>query len=624
MSGHDVIADIDYVGAFLFSTTAPGDLVPGPELDAPNEAPPDAANYRDAEVGGVACWNCAHFTVGGPAENDGEAPEGVCNLWEAEVEGENVCDRFTAHADLLRQSPHTSWAEDVQQMRHDQIGMGEMAYSLGPSKVVAEFGERSVLNEIGFAGGAAVEEDGLIWKDILRTGHWSHTPTNQGLVEKSLDIIEDGESDPENGVLSLSEIVRNFDDGAVPYVTIPLSDDKTDHKNIARLNTGFVRKLKLVKNGAVTLLRAGCDFTEPDVKEKVLRGTLPDVSAGVPFGVTRRRDNKTFKAVLDHVCLTRKPFIDGLRPFGLMAADDDANLPVESFDEVEEETGEPSTESNDSTEAGAPVLSAREIESAVGVALFRQLGLAQDYRVVDIRGNDAIIEHSISNLRWNCAFTLTGTEAIPVQLAGVREWKLIEETTEQIAASEPPRPLSILEELTQAHQLRESRLAQPPNDDTTGGIQMSVTDLSLDGVELSDEARTRIQGVLDENKRLKRLDRGAAADKRVAELEGLGLKERPGALKLYRQVFLSDDGNPAAVLFADDGETPKEKVTSIEILDRFIEAMKADGGVVFSDQALASGNDEKPANTAEGEVDDLEKRVADSKEALYGKRTRRK
>ena len=153
--------------------------------------------------------------------------------------------------------------------------------------------------------------NGLVWKDILRTGKWSHTPTSNGVIEKELQIIEDGESDPEMAIL-LSEIVRNFDEGAVPYVTIPLSDEeKKDHKNTARVNTGFVRKLKLFKNGAITLLRAGMDFTEPDIKEKALRGTIPDVSSGIPFGVTRRRDNKIFKAVLDHVCLTRKPWVDG-------------------------------------------------------------------------------------------------------------------------------------------------------------------------------------------------------------------------------------------------------------------------------------------------------------------------
>ena len=71
-------------------------------------------------------------------------------MWEAQATGHSVCDRFTAHADLLRQSPHTSWHEDVQQMQRDQAEP-DMMYSLGPSKIVAQFAEKSVEVVIGLA-----------------------------------------------------------------------------------------------------------------------------------------------------------------------------------------------------------------------------------------------------------------------------------------------------------------------------------------------------------------------------------------------------------------------------------------------------------------------------------------
>jgi hypothetical protein len=167
--------------------------------------------------------------------------------------------------------------------------------------------------------------------------------------------------------------------------------------------------------------------------------------------------------------------------------------------------------------------------------------------------------------------------------------------------------------------MRELRFA-----DTTDQGGSSMSTLNLDGVELSESDRARIQSVLDENANLKKKDRVSDADKRIVELSDMGLKDRPGALKFYRSVFLSDDGGPALVLFSDpNDESKKERLTALEVLDRFLAALKADGGVVFSDQAFQSGNDTKPPATADGESDKpLEERVETAKTALYGRRRR--
>jgi hypothetical protein len=194
-------------------------------------------------------------------------------------------------------------------------------------------------------------------------------------------------------------------------------------------------------------------------------------------------------------------------------------------------------------------------------------------------------------------------------MASVTDWEPEEGQTEA-----EPQPQTQLSELERARQLRELRLSQPSPTDK-GGHNMAT--LSLDGVELTDEQRAAIQNVLDENARLASENREGKVEKRIGELSELGLKERPGALKLYRQVFLSDDGGAAIVLLSDDGKE-KERLTALDILDRFIEAVKgSDGKVVLSDQALLSGNDNKPPNTAEGEVTKpLEERVAEAKQAL--------
>lgn len=153
---------------------------------------------------------------------------------------------------------------------------------------------------------------------------------------------------------------------------------------------------------------------------------------------------------------------------------------------------------------------------------------------------------------------------------------------------------------------------------------MSV--LSLDGVELSnldDQARARIQAVLDENRDL----RGTKIDQRIDQLKaipGLNLADRPGALKLYREIMLEDDGGPAIVLFSDKPEAERQRLTAIEILDRFIASLQADSGVQLSDQHLASGSDNKPPTDASGERAPLDDRVEDAKKAIYGDKNKRR
>jgi hypothetical protein len=595
-------------------TVDPAAITPQSDnFDGLADVPPPISGYRKADVAGIACWNCGHFSIVGDPDGDGDV-DGICNLFEAKADGDFTCDRFTAHADLLRQSPHTSWTED----------MANRSDIMGPSVASVDWSDNSTLNELAFEGAGAVEEEGLVWKDILRSGTWTHMPTNKGLVKQKLSIVAEGESDPDNGVISLSELQSNFDDGAVPYVTVPLSDDTKDHKNIARLNTGFVRKLRMLKKDGKDILQAGIDFTEPEVKAKVLRGTIPDCSAGVPFDVTRRKDNKTFKTVLDHVCLTSKPFMDGLGPFGIEAADSEAEpLPVDIWEEEDVKTRSSADPPPAETEeSNPPSLSFNAQREAALKAIRNQLGLGPDYVVQDIDpGNNTInVFHKTANIQWDVPFKFTNDADSPIRLAAVNNWKIVEQEQEE----ETPAVVTAADVLRNAQELRELRLAQPTGN--TGGVNMSLSAPSLEGVELSDEARARVQSIIKENENLRRSTRTSKVDERVAELsnlEGLMLSERPGALKLYRDVMLSDDGGAAAVLFSDGDESKQERLTAIEILDRFIDALKADGGVVFSDQALQSGNDKKPPATPEGERAPLDERFESAKTALYGSGKRR-
>ena len=569
----------------------------------PADAPPDVANYRDAEIQGVACAFCSKFSFegfkGGSADQMG-LPIGYCHQWESNVDGWKICDWYAS-------------------------GMPSFDHN---GREVWDMGDSPMMSEIHFATGAVEESEGLVVKEILRTGEWPVIPTAGGLIKKPLRVIRDGTSSKSDGVISMSELLTHFKAGIPHRVQVPLSDEaNNDHKNTTRLNTGFVRDLWITDEGDSSKLVAKIHFTEPDVREKVLRGTFDDVSCGIPWDLKVR--GQQFGACLEHVCITNKPFIDGLGPFlalsdgeehvevaiahfgALATADSESQEtetePTEPPDgETAPEETETETETPPSAHDAVPP-SFNELRVMVIGALQLQLGLGSDYEVADIRGETAIVRNRIADVTWTVPFTFE-QDGRKLSVAPIADWVQEEGQTD---AEPPPTQLS---ELERARQLRELRLSQPSTT-SKGGQPMST--LSLDGVELSDEQRAAIQNVLDENAKLKGENREAQVEKRIAELSDLGLNERPGALKLYRSVFLSDDGGAAIVLLADDGKE-KERLTALDILDRFIEAVKgSDGKVVLSDQALVSGNDIKPPNTAEGEGQKpLEERVAEAKSAL--------
>jgi hypothetical protein len=178
------------------------------------------------------------------------------------------------------------------------------------------------------------DTDGLIWKTFLREGKWEYSPSG-GKVPKPLTIVKSGKSDPKKQIISMADIKKNFEAGAVQHVTVPLSHDDKVHEN-----TGFVKKLRFGKDekGRSTL-EAAIDFTEPDIKDKIDRGTIPNVSAGIHFNYIDKENGKKFDSVLGHVALTPKPWLKEMAPFGVKASE---NLNVVGFSEAPAiETSEP-------------------------------------------------------------------------------------------------------------------------------------------------------------------------------------------------------------------------------------------------------------------------------------------
>ena len=182
--------------------------------------------------------------------------------------------------------------------------------------------------ELLFEDSGAEEEDGLIWKTILREGTWKMSPgPGQTPVQKPITVTKNGHSDADSLTISMSEIKKHFESGIIEHVTVP-----TSHADKVLENTGFVKKLRFGKDdkGRATL-EAAIEFTEPDVKEKALRGTIPNVSGGVLFDYIHKESGKKYNAALAHVALTPHPWLNGMKPFGAEASE---NLQVVAFSEV--------------------------------------------------------------------------------------------------------------------------------------------------------------------------------------------------------------------------------------------------------------------------------------------------
>jgi hypothetical protein len=248
--------------------------------DRPADSFPAVAHYRKG-TSERRCGNCIHFL------------DGVCHFWDARARASMVCD---------------DWKIDFADDGKNYVTMAEVFHPNG-----------------GLSLGD--DEDGLIWKEALATGTWAMTPgPGQKPVSKPL-IVKYDSNDARH--ISLRRLVDHFEERAVDHVTVPLSHaDRVDE------NTGFVEKLKIIddaKRPGHHKLIAGYRFTEPEIKQKVVNGSIANNSVGILFDYVRKRDGKVFPQVLAHIALTNRPWIDGLAPFGIgpdgsIAASEDVHV----------------------------------------------------------------------------------------------------------------------------------------------------------------------------------------------------------------------------------------------------------------------------------------------------------
>ncbi len=484
-----------------------------------------------------------------------------------------------------------------------------------PIKAKAKNGEsmnKSTLTEVFFAG-EQKESDGAIWAEILREGEFATTPIGKSVLNKPFRVVRDGESsgDPDNTVVSMQELVDNFNDKAFEYVTIPLS-----HEDHLLENTGYIEELKIEEDeSGIAKLWAKHRFTEPEVEEKVKRGSIPSRSAGIFFNFTRKADGKNFNAALKHVTPTDTPWITGLNPYGVFASDEDQPDAVSVATVTETKPVE--VENHEIVEPEVievkPEFDAKkwfeDIQSKAQEALKVQLNLNGDHEIVVVGVDNVVVKDKSNETLWSVPYSLR--EDDDLELAALDQWQRMSGEVEKPSVATTAQ-LSDETPLQEAQKLRELRLSQRNGSNKGGKSHMRTRDIPQ-GLELSDEARGVFESLMAENESLQEEKRKQRVNERIDELKGLGLDKHPGFLKTVRDIYLSDDGGPAVVLNLSDEQgnvVESKEQTATDIVDRLLAALPRDKEqkILLSDQHhIEDGTHIKPDEGLEPDHDEMVK-----------------
>jgi hypothetical protein len=159
------------------------------------------------------------------------------------------------------------------------------------------------------------DDDGLLWAPILRSGTLAMRPGPNGQKLHEPLVFVPGHSDDPRKEIGLEDLLNAFNEGAVQHVTIP-----TTHENGVLDNTGFIEGMKITDSTlrpGEKLLMGAHRFTEEDAKGKVERGSVANRSCGILYDYTNTETGTSYPAVVEHVCLTNRPFVRGMEPYGL-------------------------------------------------------------------------------------------------------------------------------------------------------------------------------------------------------------------------------------------------------------------------------------------------------------------
>lgn len=444
------------------------------------------------------------------------------------------------------------------------------------------------LGELFCSDTSVSESDGLIWKVALPVGELKLSPGWDGKpVHRPLRVVDGHAEDPKSSI-GLKDIVDAFEDGAVQHVTVPLS-----HADKVHENTGFVRKVKVIElPDGRKALSCGIEFTEPEIREKVRRGSIANVSVGVQFDYHKKDSGKRYKAALQHLALTNHPWVPGMPPFGAQMSESALIVPLELADVPAETDQGEAVISWDETRG---IWRRRDLLCDALEAVSDTMELMDfDQSVAVILGNDGkqiqvpyVVEEGSAFLAFGSAtpIDVTAEDFVVVEAEGEtagEEEQLAKVVDEQNSTLTDETPADVT-----ASEPNELQVAQ------TARTQLVTTNTKEGGDHMSDETIEMSEDVKAKLARLEELEakvRESEVEGRVAELSEAGLDQYPGFLKAVRELMLADDGGPAAVLLSEEGGE-RTGITVTEIVERLVDGLPRDeeGKFKLSEQHIDVG-----------------------------------
>jgi hypothetical protein len=397
---------------------------------------------------------------------------------------------------------------------------------------------------------AQASDDGLVWKEVLREGEWSYRPgAGQKPTEKPLRVIAGNSANPEEEI-GFADLIEAFEDGAMDHVTVP-----TSHADHPHENTGFVRQLEIRQDeDGTNRLYAGFEFTEPDIKEKALRGTIANTSVGVIFDYVKKSTGKVYKMALGHIALTNKPWIDGMKPF---AASED--LPEGEIASV--------IIDDSKTDEINEVIDALKIENI------------EDFE----RAKNIIIQS---------ATTSGNTEWLPVEWTTTTNTTVkVEESADEsvsLDASDKSNEVTKGDDMSKEETSNDQEVEDRLEDEV---VAADDANLSEDITKLSEKVDLAESTISEKESRIAELERklrASSVKERIAELKEIGFSEYPGMLKKIEELYLADEGAAVATLtLSEDGKDSEVKLSVTDIVNTIVDSMpKDDGKLSFRDQAM--------------------------------------
>lgn len=518
------------------------------------------------------------------------------------------------------------------------------------------------------------DDDGLVWKEVLREGEWTVRPgANQSPVKKPLKVVAGYSTDPSTEI-GFSDLIDAFNDGAIDHVTVP-----TSHEDKPEQNTGFVRALEIrTAEDGTSKLFAGLEFTEPDIKEKALRGTIANTSVGVIFDYIKKSTGQVYKMALGHIALTNKPWINGMKPFGVNASEDldtqeiasiiiedgvESPVPVsekitgdeeklsEDYDKKDDEEEE-SEESKSAEFLDKLLMAVKDGNPDAVVSLFSEFGnrwpaewndSISDMTYEGRESDPEMLRMIVKSIReYNGELTAEFFAQVindvkkffsakedmlnSAESLGAIEW-LPKEWQSENFANEGKESVS----LDASDENNEVKQGGVMSEETSVGqedkgrledeeVAADDTNLSEPTTDYESELEATNVKLSEQEAKIRDLERELhkkSVSEKIGGLKEMGFSEFPGLLKTIEELYLADEGTKVATLtLSEEGSEDTEvELTVSDVVTKIVEAMpKSDDGSLKFGEQVSEFNDHSRRETSSEDYNPVERAAAISEQ----------